>query len=96
VDGYEAGEMVSTFKPDLVILDLIMPGLDGFKVCRRIKSSPQTRDIRILGITGYPEDGNVSGIMECGADGCLIKPVNADDLCNNVEKLLAVRRKQRG
>jgi excisionase family DNA binding protein len=96
VDGYEAGEMVISFKPELIILDLIMPGLDGFKVCKRIKSSPRTRDTKVLAITAYPDDGNVERILQCGADACLIKPINAEELCTHVEKLLATSRSLKG
>lgn len=73
-DGFEAGLQVVKFRPDLIILDLMMPQLDGFKVCQKIRAAPETRDIRILVITGYATEENVQKVLEAGADCCLAKP----------------------
>ena len=86
--GFEAGAKVIKFKPCLIILDLIMPGLSGFKVCRSIKEDPDTSQIKILAITGYDTKQNRDRIMEAGADGYLAKPVVKDTLLQHVEKLL--------
>ena len=69
-DGYEGLLKVGTFRPHLLVLDLRMPGLDGFEVCRRIKGDPATRATRILAITGYPEDFSRERAVEArGANG---------------------------
>lgn len=82
-DGFSAGRLVQTFRPDVVLLDLMMDGLDGFQVCRQIKSDPATRHIRVIAITGYPSAENIERILAAGAEICLPKPL--DD-----EKLLAL------
>jgi DNA-binding response OmpR family regulator len=87
-DGFEAGTKIMKFKPDLIILDLIMPGLDGFEVCRRIREDPDTSHIKILAITGFDTKEHRKRIMEAGADGYLAKPVAKDMLLQNVAILL--------
>ena len=87
-NGYEAGFHVATFEPDLLILDLVMPYMDGFEVCRNIKASPKTRGIKILILTGHPENQNVENALACGADDYLLKPFGADALIEKVTTLL--------
>jgi len=79
-DGFEAGVKVSEMKPDVVLLDLMMPGLDGFEVCKRLKSSAATSNVRVIGMTGYPSNENVEKIIAAGAEACLPKPVERKDL----------------
>ena len=86
--GFEAGIKVTQFKPDLVILDLIMPGMDGFEVCRLLKMDPGTSGIKILALTGYGTEENCERIMEAGADDLLMKPVDTETLIPRIEKLL--------
>ncbi|MBI5331299.1 MAG: response regulator [Betaproteobacteria bacterium] len=75
-DGFMAGQLVHTFRPDTLLLDLMMPGLDGFSVCRQIKADPATRHLRVIAITGYPSPENVDRILEVGGDACLSKPLD--------------------
>ncbi|MBC8391148.1 MAG: response regulator [Deltaproteobacteria bacterium] len=86
--GFEAGAKVVKLKPGLIILDLIMPGMDGFEVCRRIKENPDTSHIKILAFTGYDTKENREKIMKAGADGYMVKPVERDVLLRRVEDLL--------
>lgn len=79
-DGFDAGRKVHTFAPDVVLLDLMMPGVDGFEVCRRIKQDPATRDIRVIAISGYLTPENMQLIRECGAECSLGKPLDAKKL----------------
>ena len=79
-NGFEAGRLVQSFKPDIVILDIMMPGLDGLAVCSQIKSDPLTRSIDVIAITGYHTPENVERIFECGASMCLKKPLDLDEL----------------
>ncbi len=88
-DGFEAGTKVMDFNPDLLVLDLIMPGIDGFEVCKRIKKNPRTSHIKVLAITGYDTEENRDRIMEAGVDGYLAKPIERDRLLEEVEVLLA-------
>lgn len=85
-DGYEALIKVGAFKPSVLILDVRMPLLDGIQVCRRLKSDPATRHIRIIGITGHPE--SIPDLIDAGADACLEKPLAAQNVEREVERLL--------
>jgi excisionase family DNA binding protein len=79
-DGYEAGRQVYSFEPDVLLLDLMMPDLDGFAVCRQIKSDPDTRDIRVIGMTGHLNAENEQHILEAGAEICITKPLDTRSL----------------
>ena len=79
-DGFEAGQQVAIFRPDVIFLDLRLPGLDGFEVCRRIKSNPQTEHIKIIAMTGYYEGDVAQRVVELGASLLLQKPFTPDDL----------------
>jgi len=80
MDGYDAGHQVATFRPDVVFLDLRLPGVDGFEVCRHIKTDPQHADTCIVAMTGYYDGEQVDHIIELGALMCLHKPFTPDDL----------------
>lgn len=80
MDGFDAGHQVATFKPDIVFLDLRLPGMDGFEVTRRIKSDPQHAGTRIIAMTGYYEGEVAQRVVELGALLCLQKPFSPDDL----------------
>jgi len=86
--GFEAGAKVVKFKPDIIILDLFMPEMSGFEVCRQIKKYPETSHIKILALTGYDSEENRDRIMEAGADDYMIKPVGKDVLLKHIEDLL--------
>lgn len=75
-DGFDAGCKVHTFKPDTVLLDLMMPGLDGFRVCRQIKRDAATSGVRVIAVTGYLTPDKVQRILEEGAETCLGKPLD--------------------
>ncbi|MBI2460278.1 MAG: response regulator [Candidatus Rokubacteria bacterium] len=87
MDGYEALIKVGAFKPSVLILDIVMPRLDGVEVCRRLKAGPDTRGIRILGITGYPD--TIPRLLQAGADACLTKPLDVQELRRQVDRFLA-------
>ena len=87
-DGFEAGSKVVGFKPDLIILDLFMPGVDGFEVCRRIKEDPGSAHIKILILTGHDSKQNKKRIMAQGADDYLVKPMDNNTFFRHVESLL--------
>lgn len=75
-DGFQAGLMVRDFKPQIVLLDLMMPGMDGFQVCDTLKQDPIAKSIRIIALTGYHTPANVERILQCGAEVCLAKPID--------------------
>ncbi|WIM05626.1 MAG: response regulator [Candidatus Nitricoxidivorans perseverans] len=79
-DGFEAGHMLHTFRPQIILLDLMMPGLDGFQVCHLIKNEPVTCATRIIAMTGYPTQVNIQRILAAGAEVCLPKPLDDERL----------------
>ena len=87
-DGFDAGFKIKDFKPGLIILDLIMPGMDGFEVCTRVKENSETSHMKILAITGYDTKENRDRVMKSGADGYLAKPLAMDTLLQYVGRLL--------
>lgn len=86
-DGFVAGRLVSEFQPHVVVLDLLMPGVDGFEVCRNIKSSPRSRRTRVLILTAYATAENIRKAQDCGADLCAAKPIALDKLRDIVLRL---------
>jgi excisionase family DNA binding protein len=88
-DGFEAGTQIAGNCPELVILDLMMPNIDGFKVCEGIRSNPKTRRIIVVVLTGYATPENVRKALECGADCCLEKPVVLGELAQKLDELWA-------
>lgn len=87
-DGFKAGTLVATVRPDVVVLDLRMPGMDGYRVCQMIKSQDMTRHVEIIAITAIPSADNEQRILECGARLCLSKPLDMDQLVKEIQKLL--------
>lgn len=85
VDGFRAGQIVATVKPDVVILDLRMPGMDGFEVCRVIKSQEETRHAVVLAMTAFPSPESEERIRECGADAYFAKPLDMDEMLAAVQ-----------
>lgn len=83
-DGFDAGRKVLMFRPEVVLLDLMMPGLDGFEVCRRLKEDPSTSAVRIIAMTGYPSPGNIERIRAAGAEACLAKPISIQVLLDAI------------
>ena len=87
-DGFRAGTMIASQQPDMVILDLRMPGMDGYEVCSLIKSQDSTKHVEILAMTAYHSPENESRIIECGARVCLSKPLDIDKLLEEVRASL--------
>jgi len=91
-DGYEGLIKVGTFRPHVLVLDLRMPGLDGFQVCRKVKADPATNPTKILAITAFPEGNVRHRILEAGADGFLQKPLQLAELQAEVARLVGALR----
>jgi len=94
-DGAQALELVhqeDTPKPDLVLLDVMMPRMSGFEVCQKLKSDPQTRDIPVMMVTALNELGDIERGVEAGTDEFLSKPVNKLELLTRVRSLLRAHR----
>jgi two-component system alkaline phosphatase synthesis response regulator PhoP len=91
IDGVDALEKVQQHNPDLILLDIMMPRMSGFQVCRKLKGDPKTRDIQILMVTALNELGDIEQASECGTDDFVSKPVNKLELLTRVKSLLRVR-----
>jgi len=91
-DGIAALEKVKEAKFDLILLDIMMPRMSGFEVCKQLKADPTTRDIPIIMVTALNEVGDMERARECGADEFISKPVNRIELAARVQNLIRVRR----
>jgi len=90
-DGEETLQVVEEFKPDLLLLDVMMPRLSGFEVCRKIRSNPDTKDLLILMVTALNEASDFERGVQAGTDDFLTKPVNKVELLCRIRSLLRVR-----
>jgi len=88
-DGFEAGKKIIKFKPNLVILDLFMPNLDGFSLCQNIRNDSSLSKIKILILTGHSTSENKNKAISYGADCFLEKPSSKTRILNKVESLLS-------
>jgi excisionase family DNA binding protein len=87
--GYDALLIIGQRVPDLVVLDLVMPRVDGFEVCRSIKSSPVTKKVKIIAVTGRYSSDVERRVKELGAEACYAKEEVAQHLAELVERALA-------
>ena len=87
-DGFEAGKKFVVFKPQLIILDIHMPGLDGYQVCANIRCDPGNKSVKILAISGVSEPQEIKKIMDLGADDYLSKPFSNKVLKEKVSRML--------
>lgn len=90
-DGLEALDVVAQNNPDLILLDIMMPRMSGFEVCRKLKSDPATTDISIIMVTALNEFSDIERGVESGTDDFLTKPVNKLELLTRVKTLLRLR-----
>jgi excisionase family DNA binding protein len=90
-DGFEAGLQVNHFKPDLIILDIMMPDINGYEVCQKIKGSPQTQNTKIIVLSAYLNDEAFKQMKEYGADACFSKPLPLEQLKFEVANLLGLK-----
>ena len=90
-DGEQTLEKAASFNPDLILLDVMMPKLSGFEVCKRIKSDPNLKKIMILMVTALNELGDIERAVDAGTNDFLSKPVNRITLLKRVENMLALK-----
>jgi len=84
VNGFGAGQKVSSFNPDIILLDERMPSIDGIEVCRKLKADSTTAHIRIIGMTGYPIPKIIEGMISAGCEACFSKPLNMPKLIDQM------------
>lgn len=87
-DGYIALEQVAACKPDIMILDVMMPGLDGLAVCRALRAQPQTADLPVIMLSAKTTPTAIQEGLDAGADKYLTKPVGFKELLSNIQEVL--------
>jgi two-component system OmpR family response regulator len=87
-DGFQAGRLVTTYKPALIILDIKLPGVDGYTLCQNIKSDHELKNPYIIAISGVIEHGMEKIIFDKGADAFFYKPFKLEDLVEKAESFL--------
>lgn len=90
-DGLEALDVVARTKPDLVLLDVMMPKMSGFEVCRRLKNDPTTSDIPVIMVTALNEFRDIERGIDSGTDDFVSKPVNRLELLTRVRTMLKLK-----
>jgi len=90
-DGLEALEIISKNAPDLILLDVMMPKMSGFEVCKRVKNDPKSSDIPIIMVTALNEFGDIERGIDSGTDDFLSKPINKLELVTRVKTMLKLK-----
>jgi two-component system alkaline phosphatase synthesis response regulator PhoP len=90
-DGPEALEIIADDPPDLILLDVMMPKMSGFEVCKRLKNDPKTADIPVIMVTALSEFGDIERGIDSGTDDFLSKPVNKLELLTRVKTMLKLK-----
>ncbi|MHB0957659.1 MAG: response regulator [Pirellulaceae bacterium] len=91
VDGQDTLDRVASFRPDVILLDIMMPKLNGFEVCKKIKDDMQTRRIMVLMVTALNESGDIERAVAAGTDDFLSKPVQKVELVKRVQNMLRLK-----
>ncbi len=95
VDGEETLEQVRAWHPDLILLDIMMPKISGFEVCKRLRADPATRDTAVLMVTALDQPSDIYRAVEAGTNDFLTKPINKNELLLRVRSLLSARQYKR-
>ncbi len=90
-DGLQALEIIADNTPDLILLDVMMPKMSGFEVCKRLKNDPKTSDIPIIMVTALNEFGDIERGIDSGTDDFISKPVNKLELLTRVRTMLKLK-----
>lgn len=92
IDGEETLRKVQEWKPDVILLDIMMPKISGFEVCKRLKASPATRDIAILMVTALDQPHDIDRAVDAGTNDFLTKPINKAELLRRIQAALKSRQ----
>ncbi|MHC4463009.1 MAG: response regulator [Planctomycetota bacterium] len=90
-DGVEAMDIIGKMSPDLILLDVMMPKMSGFEVCKRLKNDPKTSDIPVIMVTALNEFGDIEHGIDSGTDDFISKPVNKLELTTRVRTMLKLK-----
>ncbi len=94
-DGDETLRKVKQWHPDLILLDIMMPKISGFEVCKRLRADPETHGIAVLMITALDQPSDIERAVEAGTDDFLTKPINKTELLLRVKSVLKSRLNKR-
>jgi CheY-like chemotaxis protein len=94
-DGEETLAKVQSWRPDLILLDIMMPKISGFEVCKRLRADPATRAIGVIMITALDQPSDIDRAVDAGTDDFVTKPINKNDLLLRVRALLKSRQNPR-
>jgi two-component system cell cycle response regulator DivK len=88
VDGRDACARIADLRPDLILMDMMMPNMDGLEATRQLRAAPQTHDIPVIALTAQAMAGDRERVIEAGCDDYATKPINLPELLEKIEKLL--------
>ena len=91
-NGFDAGMMVKEFRPDLVVLDVMLPDINGKEVCQRVRSDQSLESVNIICISGMVEQDKIQDLIESGANDFMHKPFTVDRLLDRACELLEIER----
>lgn len=91
-DGFEAVDRALAVRPDVILMDLALPGMDGWEATRRIKADARTAHIPVVALTGHALEGNSQSAADAGCDGFVTKPCLPEDLLAEVRRQLRLHR----
>jgi two-component system alkaline phosphatase synthesis response regulator PhoP len=94
-DGEQTLQLIQSWRPDLILLDVMMPKISGFEVCKRLRADAATRETAVLMITALDQASDVERAVEAGTDDFLTKPINKNELLLRVRSLLKSRQNKR-
>ncbi len=92
IDGEQTLRQVQEWRPDVILLDIMMPKISGFEVCKRIRADASSRDIGILMITALDQSSDVERAVDAGTNDFLTKPINKTELLLRIRSLLRSRQ----
>jgi CheY-like chemotaxis protein len=95
-NGLEALEKTRELMPDIILMDLALPKMDGWEATRRLKADERTRHIPIVALTGHALAGHAEGARQAGCDSFVTKPCLPDELVTEIQRMLSVRRSEPG
>jgi DNA-binding response OmpR family regulator len=91
-NGEEALRLITDWKPDVVLLDIMMPRLSGFEVCRSIRANPATRNVGVIMVTALDQGADIDRAVDVGTDDFLTKPIHKAELLLRIRALLRARQ----
>lgn len=87
-DAEKGIQLVREHRPDLILMDIQLPGMDGLNATRLIKDDPSLKDIKIIALTSYAMDGDETKALKAGCDGYIVKPIDTKNFLNTIEHFL--------